>query len=636
MKQDDKKIPLAVLFVLSIIVLLDLVRFGGLDVYSFLEPLTDKLFKSYLFNNIYLVRVLEIGTSILLSATTVTRKKDTISNTSIAFALVIGLSFSLLSCFIEHNLLLYGFLLIMGLLSVLIAFVLMFNKINVGLKEDLFDRENTQFEQLEQTIENDLSVNIQTTYSYKNRKRKGMINIVAPQRATMILGTPGSGKSYSFVEEFIKQHTKKGFSFITYDFKFPTLTNVSYNYLRKYQSAYDKYENKVKFRVINLDQPKYSNRCNPIDPRIIKKEADASDAVMTIFQNIDKKSANKQDFFQMSAQSIVSATLWFLKIYKDGKYCDLPHLIEFIQRKDADILKILGSYPELTYFTSSFSDALEKEAYDQLSGQTASARIPLGKLVTKEMFYVLSDPDGDGIDLRVNKLDNVTHLVVANNPATQKTNGPALGLILSQSAKLINEQGRVPCEFLVDELPTVFINGLDTLIATARSNKVCVTLSFQDLAQLIRDYGKEIADSIFNTVGNVLSGSVVSETAKKISERIGNSIKQRKSMSINGNNTNISYSQQEGPLVPPHVISQLNQGVFAGTLANDFKYKLPLTIFHGSVSPDKTDLEENHIPEINPDLTEEDLKLNQKRIQDNITRLIKDELERIHNLVEST
>lgn len=632
MKENDKRLPLSILLILTVIVSLDLVKFGGLNVHEILTPITEKLFKLSLFSNVFLLRLLEIGTAIFVSATTITKKKEKITNSSIAIALLIGLSFSFISYFFIHSLIIYSSVLCIGLFSIIVAFVLIFNKLRVGLKDDLFDTENIQFKQVEKVIENDLSINIQTSYRYKSRIRKGMINIVSPQRATMILGTPGSGKSYSFVEEIIKQHTKKGLAFINYDFKFPTLTNVSYNYLRAYKSSYDQYENKVKFRVINLDKPEYSHRCNPINPKIIKKEADASDAVATIFQNIDKKSANRQDFFQMSAQSITSATLWFLKLYEEGKYCDLPHLIEFIQRKDAEILKILGSYPELRYFTSSFSDALEKEAYDQLSGQTASARIPLGKLVTKEMFYILSDPDGEGIDLRVNRKDNVTILNVANNPATQKTNGPALGLILSQSAKLINEQRRVPCQFLIDELPTVFINGLDTLIATSRSNKVCVTLSFQDLAQLIRDYGKETADSIFNTVGNVLSGSVVSESSKKISERIGKALKERKSLSINRDNTNVSYSQQFDSLVPPHVISQLNQGEFVGTLANDFIYQLPLTIFHANVSPDKSDLKEKHIPKIHPNLTEQDLKDNQKRIQDNITQLIKKELERIHNL----
>ena len=270
--------------------------------------------------------------------------------------------------------------------------------------------------------------------------------------------------------------------------------------MKRYQKAYEKYPNKVQFAVINLDQPQYSNRCNPIHPDLLKKDSDIIDAVYTIFYNIDKSSVTKEDFFKMSAAAITSASLLFLKIFQNGKYCSLPHLIEFINQPYQDVLKILGSYKELRYFTGSFSDALENEAYEQLSGQVASAKIPLSKLVTKEMFYVMTDPDNTGINLKVNEKENLTILNIANNPKTQKTNAPANGLYMSQIAKLINDIGRVPCEFLVDELPTIFINGLDNLIATARSNKVCVTLSFQDLAQLERDYGKEIATSIFNTV----------------------------------------------------------------------------------------------------------------------------------------
>lgn len=354
---------------------------------------------------------------------------------------------------------------------------------------DRFNQENKIFPQTTEKYENELSINIPFKFIEKYEKKGsgpnqtmvpvytyGYINIVAPDRASLILGKPGSGKSYSFNEEFIKQSIMKGFSLINYDYKFPTLTNIAYNYYLRYQDSYKKHPGKERFAVINLDDPRYSDRCNPLHRDLLETQPQAIDAVYTIFYNIDKKLATKQDFFQMSAMSITSAALWFLRMYKDGKYCSFPHLVELIQQPDEKLLKILDSYPELRYFTSAFTDALQKESFEQLSGQTASARIPLGKCATPEMFWVMTDPDNTGINLRVNRPEEVTILNIANNPETQKVNAAGLGLYMSQAAKLINKPERVPCLFHVDELPTIFINGLDNLIATGRSNKIAVVL----------------------------------------------------------------------------------------------------------------------------------------------------------------
>ncbi len=382
---------------------------------------------------------------------------------------------------------------------------------------DRYNLDNKIFPQTTELLENELSINIPYKFISEYTKKgsgnemelipiykQGYINVIAPDRASIILGKPGSGKSYSFNEEFIRQGILKGFSMINYDYKFPTLTNIAHNYYLNYRSSYSKYPGKERFAIINLDDPRYSDRCNPIHKDLLDTQSQAIDAVYTIFYNIDKKSSIKQDFFQMSAMSItMCAALWFLRNFEDGKYCSFPHLIELIQQSDEKLLPILDSYPELRYFTSAFTDALNKESFEQLSGQTASARIPLGKCATPEMFWVMTDPSNTGVNLRVNRKEEVTILNIANNPETQKTNAPGLGLYMSQAAKLINKPDRAPCVFHVDELPTIFINGLDNLIATARSNKVIVVLSAQDYTQLVADYGREIADKIFNTIGNI-------------------------------------------------------------------------------------------------------------------------------------
>lgn len=510
------------------------------------------------------------------------------------------------------------------------SYVILHRMFGGDVMKDRFNKANKIFPQTKELVENELSINIPYKFvkEYKTQKGEmvsvfedGFVNIVAPNRAVLILGLPGSGKSYSWVEEIIKQHIKKGFSMINYDFKFPTLSNIAYDYYQSNKSAYDKYEKPPKFATINIDDPRFSDRCNPIRPELIPTKPEAIDAINTIFFNLDKKSAQKQDFFQMSAIAITSGALWFLKTHEGGKYCSLPHLIEFMQQSDEKIITILHNNPELTYFISSFADALKKKAFDQLSGQTASARIPLGKLATDELFYVMTDPDKTGVNLAVNNKEEVTILNIANNPKTKYANAPALGLYMSQAAKLVNSQNRVPCSFNVDELPSIYINGLDDLIATGRSNKICTILSAQDYTQMVRDYGKEIADSIYNTIANKITGQVATDTADKVSKSIGKINYQQKSVTVNKEDTSTQYSTQREYLVPPEDISQFSQGEFAGVVADSYSSPLPIKTFRGFVSPDKSDQKQREVPMVNEKLDQKTLIENRKKIQSDIKNM---------------
>ena len=537
--------------------------------------------------------------------------------------------------YIFKNAFFYGIIVLVAYALIIKSYSVLHRLFDNTFIKDRYNKVNKIFPQNTQLLENEMSVNIPFRFvkAYdKNMQpvwENGYINFVAPERATLILGKPGSGKSYSFNEEFIRQWIKKGFAFINYDYKFPTLTNFAYFYYLKHKNSYSKYDNKGRFACINISDPRYSDRCNPIHVRLLKSKQEAIDAVYTIFYNLDKKSAAKQDFFQMSAMSITVATLWFLRNYKDGIYCSFPHLIEMIQQPDEKLLVILDSYPDLRYFTSAFTDALQKESFEQLSGQTASARIPLGKCATDEMFWVMTDPDNTGVNLKVNLPEEVTILNIANNPETQKTNAPALGLYLSQSAKLINDHGRVPCAFHVDEFPTTYIHGLNTLIATARSNKVCTVLSAQDYTQLILEYGKEVADSIFNTIDNIIAGKVAIDTAKKISEAVGKINYTTQSISINQDNTSTSFNTQRDYIVPPEDISQLSQGEFCGIVSDTYKQKIDLKAFRGDVNPPKDNMTGVSFPMVYPDLTQEMLKENVLKIQTQINELVEEEMNRI-------
>lgn len=487
-------------------------------------------------------------------------------------------------------------------------------------KDDKKDLKNKIFKQCEEQIQNDLSVNIpyQFIKKYSNKLKPkfqtGWINVVEPRRATIIMGKPGSGKSYSFNEEFIRQHIMKGFAFINYDYKFPTLTQIAYNYALTYKEIYPKqYGKPLDFCVINIDEPQYSHRCNPIRANLINKQSEAVDAIYSIFFNIDKKSTQKPDFFLNSAMSLVTAAFWFLKLYDNGKYLSLPHLIEFIQNPDDQIIKILCDCEEVLNFIAAFKDANDKKAYD-----------------SDEMYWVMTEGDEKGVDLRVNRKENPTILNIANNPETQKSNAPALGLYMSQAVKVINKQGRIPCNFHVDELPTIYINGLDNLIATGRSNNICTTLAFQDYTQLVRDYGKEIADAIFDTCGNVFCGAVNPDTGRKIKEMIGKAQYERINESVAADGkVSHSYNKSTDYVVHESDLMQLNQGEFVGVLAENFKNPLDIKIFKGMVSPDKSDLKNEKLPIIDDKATPENMKTNRKNITKQIKQLISLELERI-------
>jgi len=454
-----------------------------------------------------------------------------------------------------------------------------------NLMKDQFNKKNKLFRQEVRKVENPYSINIKT--------EDGWLNIVNPFRATMVLGTPGSGKSYTIVEEYIKQHIQKGFAMLVYDFKYPDLSKVAYNYFLKYHHGYS---HRPSIFMVNFDEPMNSHRVNPIAPILIQNQADALATSEALFLNINKEYIKKKDFFTSSAVNLVAAIIWFLRSFEQGKYCTIPHVIGLLSLSDEVLFSILEKQTDIKPLLSPFADALSKEAYEQLSGQTASARIPLSRLATKELFWILS---GNDVALDINNPDHPALLFLANNPQTQKSYGAIFGLLASTITRIINKKNRLPLSLIIDELPTIYINGLDNLIATARSNKISTLLSFQDLAQLERDYGREVANAIFNTVGNKITGSVVAETAKKLSDMIGKTIQQRANISYSKRGTTTGKTTTLDYLIPPETIAQLSQGEFCGVLSDTYEQKAEQKIFYSKVLADKSDLTRHDIPALN-------------------------------------
>jgi len=533
---------------------------------------------------------------------------------------------------------LYIFTLSVGYICLLMGGVWMSRLLKNNLMDDVFNTENESFMQETRLMTNEYSVNLPTRFYYKQKWNNGWINIVNPFRASMVLGTPGSGKSYAIVNNYIKQQIEKGFAMYIYDYKFPDLSEIAYNHLLNHLDAY---KVKPQFFVINFDDPRKSHRCNPINPSFMTDISDAYESAYTIMLNLNRSWIQKQgDFFVESPIILLAAIIWFLKIYENGKYCTFPHAIEFLNRPYAQIFPILTAYDELANYLSPFMDAWEGGAQDQLQGQIASAKIPLSRMISPALYWVMT---GDDFSLDINNPNEPKVLVVGNNPDRQNIYSAALGLYNSRIVKLINKKKQLKSSVIIDELPTIYFRGLDNLIATARSNKVAVCLGFQDFSQLTRDYGDKESKVIQNTVGNVFSGQVVGETAKTLSERFGKVLQQRQSMTINRNDKSTSISTQMDSLIPASKISNLTQGMFVGAVSDNFDERIDQKIFHAEIVVDSAKVSAETktyepIPTI-ADFTNEDgsdnlketIEANYRKAKQEILSLVDSEIERIKN-----
>ena len=532
----------------------------------------------------------------------------------------------------------YIFTLTAGYLALLMSGLWMSRLYRHNLMEDVFNMENESFMQETRLMENEYSVNLPTRFYYKKRWNNGFVNIVNIFRACMVIGTPGSGKSYAIVNSYIRQLIAKGFAIYIYDYKFDDLSTIAYNSLLKNM---DKYEVKPRFYVINFDDPRRSHRCNPINPEFMTDISDAYEASYTIMLNLNRTWIEKQgDFFVESPIILLAAIIWYLKIYKNGIYCTFPHAVELLNKPYSDLFTVLTSYPELENYLSPFMDAWKGGAQDQLQGQIASAKIPLTRMISPQLYWVMT---GNDFSLDINNPKEPKLLCVGNNPDRQNIYSAALGLYNSRIVKLINKKRQLKCAVIIDELPTIYFRGLDNLIATARSNKVGVLLGFQDFSQLTRDYGEKESKVIQNTVGNIFSGQVVGETAKTLSERFGKVLQQRQSVSINRQDVSTSINTQLDSLIPVSKIANLSQGTFVGAVADNFGEKIEQKIFHAEIVVDHAAVSAEEkayrkIPFINEfkdkdgnDIMMQQIQRNYDQIKSDAQAIINEEMDRIKN-----
>lgn len=521
------------------------------------------------------------------------------------------------------NGLLYAAMTVLGYALYLLGAIVLGRAIH-AMKAVNMAKENDTFPQCEKLIQNRYSINIPMTYQYEGKQHKGYINVVNPFRGTMVIGTPGSGKSYSVYGPYIRQMIQKGFSLFVYDYKFPDLTNRVMNELL---DNYDCYKRaKPKMYVVNFDDPLFSHRFNPIHPRYLQDPIDATEIAEVIMKNASRENGRGDDFFSLSARCYVDLLIWFLKIYKGGHYCTFPHLIELMGQNYKNVLTVMEKFPELTVKRNTFQDALTDRAFEQLQGQIASARVPLNRFASEILYWTLS---GDDFSLQINDPDEPKIVCVGNNPTRQQVYGTTLAMLMSQLFKIVNRPGKMRCGVLIDELPTIYLKGLDHLINTARSNHVAVVIGAQDKSQLVKDYDKKESDVIFNTVGNVFAGAVKGETAESLSKTFGKFEQETRSYQESDTSEHITISFQQREVLPASRIEALSQGSFCGYVADEFRQKIHPKVFCGEIDAGKETTHGETVPQV-VDSTKEvmmqEVRKNYERIRNDINNLIETEL----------
>ena len=527
---------------------------------------------------------------------------------------------------IPLNIWLYMAATILGTILIHVALDNISKFLKEGLLKDRFNFENESFEQCQELIENKYSVNIPMRYYYKSKFRKGWVNIVNPFRGTWVVGTPGSGKTFSIIEPFIRQHSKKGFSMVVYDYKFPTLAQkLYYHYCKngKCVIGHDGKKIPAKFNIINFVDVEYSRRVNPIQQKYISNLAAASETAETLLESLQKGKkeggGGSDQFFQTSAVNFLAACIFFFVKYKRvpydrktgkalrpemkedkqthfkkptgkvfdvnnnevdpdsvywlGKYSDMPHILSFLNEDYQTIFDVLKTDPEVAPLLGPFQTAMKNNAMEQLEGMIGTLRVYTSRLATKESYWIFHK-DGDDFDLKVSDPNNPSYLLIANDPEMESIIGALNALILNRLVTRVNTgQGKnIPVSIIVDELPTLYFHKIDRLIGTARSNKVSVALGFQELPQLEADYGKVGMQKVITTVGNVVSGSArAKETLEWLSNDIfGKVVQLKKGVTIDRDKTSINLNENMDSLVPASKISDMPTGWVAGQTARDF------------------------------------------------------------------
>ncbi len=613
--------------------------YTAFEMWHWTYQITDKILSAIktggLFNSFHFSKILSLALLFISLIGARGRKEEKLNVASVVSGLIMGVLLYFSSSFIfemnkEINVIATSYILLTsaGFLIVLSCGTMLSRLLMLKLSKDIFNKSNESFPQEERHLLNDYSINLPAKYRLKEKTRRSWINVINPFRGLLVIGSPGSGKSWFVIQHVIRQHIEKGFTMLIYDFKYDDLSKIAYNLLLKHK---DKYTVVPTFHVINFDNLSVSNRCNPLDPTKMLDLTDATESARTILLGLNRDWIEKQgEFFVESAINFVTAIIWFLRKFENGRFCTLPHAIEIMQADYDELFPVLITQPEIEILVNPFVAAYQNHAKEQLEGQIASAKIGMARLASPQLYWVLS---GNDFSLDINDPKHPKIVCMANNPEKQQIYGAVLSLYITRLITQVNKKERQKCSLIFDEFPTIFLNQMDSLIATARSNKVATTMGMQDFSQLRKDYGKGQADVIMNITGNIISGQVMGDTAKLLSERFGKIMQERESVSINRTDTSVSHSTQLDFAIPASKIASLSSGEFVGMVADDPDEKIKLKMFHSEIINDKVKLDEEvknfkEIPIVST-VTQQQVMDNYFQIKWEVKQLIENEVERL-------
>jgi type IV secretory pathway TraG/TraD family ATPase VirD4 len=492
-----------------------------------------------------------------------------------------------------------------------------------SLRAGFSDKKKAGFPQEERLLETDYSINLKAKYQLDGEIRTSYININGP-RGVLLIGSPGSGKSWFIVEPAMEQLIGRGMSMLVFDFKYDALSRYAYALFQKYQH---KYPASARFYSINFTDLSRSHRCNLIHPATLGDVSDAVGVSRAILLSLNNTWAHKQgDFFVESPINLLGALIWYLKKYKDGRYCTLPHVIELAQTSYDMLFALLKTEPDIHALVNTFIQVYQNKTMEVLDSQMSSVKIPLGRLASPGLYYVLT---GNDLDLQINHPARPAILCLGGDPSRQEALAPILSLYVDRVNKLIHQPGGHPCALVLDEFATVRAASVLQTVAIGRSHRIIPILVVQDISQLRILYTRAEADTIMNMTGNLICGQVGGETAGWVSERFPDREAYRTTVSVNSSDTSVSKAEQSNPAITPATISTLSSGEFAGIVADDPGKEMEFKAFHAKVVKEKSSLLMKELPVVRQ-VDAAEIKKNFQRVKWEVQELVLSEMARIN------
>lgn len=598
------------------------------------DRILDNIGRTGLFSSFYKAKLIAIAILALSLLGVKGKKGEEFNYRLVIFYMLTGLTLyftsGLLFLFQTSNLIItlsYVVTTSLGFIFFLTGGSLLARIIRKKLSGDVFNTLNETFPQEERLLENKYSINLPTRYKLKNKTRCGWINIINGFRGgVLLMGLPGSGKTL-IAKEIIKQQIEKGYALFIHDFKYPDLTNMTYNHFFKNKH---RYKIEPSFHIVNFE--KIHERCNPLLPDSIRSITDATSAARAILLGLNQEWIDKQgDFWIESSINFTTALIWFLRLYQNGKYCTLPHVIELAQTPLDKLFSILQAEPTLEVLVTPFIRAYQEDAGKQLIGQISGAAISLGTLATEKLYYILS---GDDFTMNINDPEQPKIVCIANNPQVANIYSAVISLYLNTLQKLLKEQEEQPCGIMIEEFANVSWQGVDKFLSVCRSYLVSVTLVIQDASQLVMHYGEKQANVILSMVGNIISGQVSGASAKSLSERFGKIMQDRQSMTSNSNDTSINKSRQLDFAIPQSTIAALSASEVVGIVADNPDQRIKHKMFHAQMQHNFRALQKEEATYITLPESQMDEKMIREiflRIKREVKAIVEDEIDRIMN-----